>query len=87
MTRSQFSSVISMNGWKSVMPALLTRICTGPNSACTRSTAALTCARFDTSTRLAIAFAPAAISSAAARFAPSSLMSQMATLAPSRAKR
>jgi len=36
--RSQASSVISRNGTKPVMPALLTRMVTGPSSACARCT-------------------------------------------------
>src|SRR6266403_333534 len=85
--RSQASSVISRNGTKPVMPALLTRMVTGPSSACARCTPASICAREDTSTRLAMARPPAATMSLAARCAPASSISQTATAAPSRARR
>ena len=41
ITFSHSASVTSRKGLKEVMPALLTRICTEPSSAWTRSTAAL----------------------------------------------
>src|ERR1700722_8609327 len=85
--RSQASSVISRNGTNPVMPALLTSMVTGPNSACACCTPASICAREDTSTRLATARPPAATMSSIVRRAPASSISHTATAAPSRARR
>jgi hypothetical protein len=57
--KSQRSSVSSSNGVKSVTPALLTRIVTGPKASRSFSTAALTGARCDTSAPSAMALPPA----------------------------
>src|SRR5689334_13806842 len=87
MILSQRSSLTSRNERKSVMPALFTRMRTGPNFDRTAAAAASTSARFDTSTLHAIARKPSALSAAAAACAPASLMSQMAIALPFCARR
>ena len=64
--RSHCSAVMSSTGVKDSMPALVTRISTGPSSARTRSTPASTDGRSATSTSRARTFVPSASSSAAA---------------------
>src|ERR1700741_3254639 len=84
MILAQDSAVISVNGECPNMPALVTRIETGPNSLRTLANACSTAARSVTSAPTPMAVTPAARRSSVTRCAACSLTSRTATRCPRR---
>ena len=83
--RSHASTAMSRNAQKPVMPALLTRIVTGPSSARVRAAAPAMSSSEDASIAQAIARPPAFSMSTTVSSAPARFKSQTATAAPSAA--
>ena len=85
--RFHVSALMSRKGWKPSIPALLTRMVTGPNVSCTSDRPRSMSARSDTSTLKPLAVAPSALILLASTSAPSPFKSKIATFSPSCASR